>query len=251
VLQLLASVAFAAHQINRNYGRVDLLVLNAGVFAHAYALTEDRMELSWQVNHVAGLALVLNLMPSLLSAPAPRIVLVASSGHYTFDWAKWGYGDFNVSAFPMPQDVYNPVTAYGASKAANVLTARELARQFGPRGVQAFSVHPGFVRTGFATPREADVQTASAFVQWFLLYVVAPSTALFWRLMPTVLSASQGAGVVLYPCLSAVADKDNGAYFSVGPLLGTSSPATQNMTTAKALWDRTEMALLFRKAVHG
>ena len=42
---------------------------------------------------------------------------------------------------------YGEWLAYGRSKTANALFARELARRGGPRGLLSFSVHPGAIMT--------------------------------------------------------------------------------------------------------
>ena len=72
---------------------------------------------------------------------------------------------------------YSPWIAYGRSKTANALFARELATRAGPRGLLSFSVHPGGIFTAlgrhltedlmnemaaFATERAATATTASA-----------------------------------------------------------------------------------------
>ena len=243
----LYSVSMFSVRMVRQYDKIDLLVLNAGMLAHTYEESEDGIEMTWHVNHVAGQALTMYLLPVLLSSKESRVVAVASSGHYSLDFLSSYAHIFNVRAQPMPRESWNQVSSYGASKAANILMAREIAQRYGDRGMRAFSVHPGFVATEFATPRINAVQASSqsAFVKWFLLNVVAPSTRLFWKWAPTTISATQGAGVVLYPCLNENASlKVNGEYFSVigGPI--NSSAATMNLTTAKELWDATELLLL-------
>jgi NAD(P)-dependent dehydrogenase (short-subunit alcohol dehydrogenase family) len=40
---------------------------------------------------------------------------------------------------------YNKWHAYGQSKTANMLMALSLAEKLGPRGLRAFSVHPGTI----------------------------------------------------------------------------------------------------------
>ena len=42
---------------------------------------------------------------------------------------------------------YAPFVAYGRSKTANALFARELAHRAGPQGLLSFSVHPGAIIT--------------------------------------------------------------------------------------------------------
>jgi NAD(P)-dependent dehydrogenase (short-subunit alcohol dehydrogenase family) len=44
-------------------------------------------------------------------------------------------------------DRYDGLRAYKASKLANVLFTRELARRWGPLGVSTAAAHPGMVRS--------------------------------------------------------------------------------------------------------
>jgi NAD(P)-dependent dehydrogenase (short-subunit alcohol dehydrogenase family) len=44
-------------------------------------------------------------------------------------------------------DRYDGLRAYKASKLANILFTRELARRWGPLGVSAAAAHPGMVRS--------------------------------------------------------------------------------------------------------
>lgn len=45
---------------------------------------------------------------------------------------------------------YNRWTAYGQAKTANMLMALSLAEKLGPKGLHAFSLHPGVIMTNLA-----------------------------------------------------------------------------------------------------
>jgi NAD(P)-dependent dehydrogenase (short-subunit alcohol dehydrogenase family) len=124
--------AFAARKVP-----LDLLINNAGVMAlPKREVTEDGFERQFGTNHLGHFALTGLLMPQLLAAPAPRVVTVASLAH------RNGKIDFNNL---QSEKKYTPWGAYGESKLANILFARELdarAKAVGSKLV-SIPVHPG------------------------------------------------------------------------------------------------------------
>ena len=56
---------------------------------------------------------------------------------------------------------YDKWRAYGQSKTANILLAVSLAEKLGPKGVKAFSLHPGVIMTnlGRSIELETDFQS--------------------------------------------------------------------------------------------
>ena len=129
-------------------GRLDLLINNAGVMAPPKpAVTEDGYELQFGTNHLGHFVLTGLLLPSLLSAAAPRVVTVSSVAHHG---ATPAVLEGNVG------EPYNSQRAYSNSKLANLLFAFELQRQATARGVTLASVaaHPGVAATGlFSDPQ--------------------------------------------------------------------------------------------------
>ena len=89
-----------------------------------YRETAEGHELQFGTNHLGHFALTGLLLPALLAAPAPRVVTVASIAHHR--------GDESVVE-GNPESSYVAAKAYGNSKLANVLFARELHRR-GHRG---------------------------------------------------------------------------------------------------------------------
>jgi WW domain-containing oxidoreductase len=60
---------------------LDILILNAGVFAVPYTLTKDGYEMTFQVNHLSQFYLTLLLEHSLRSCHNARVVIVSSESH--------------------------------------------------------------------------------------------------------------------------------------------------------------------------
>jgi NAD(P)-dependent dehydrogenase (short-subunit alcohol dehydrogenase family) len=120
---------------------LDLLINNAGVMAlPTREVTPEGFERQFATNHLGHFALTGLLIPSLLAAPAPRVVTVASIAHRT------GKIEFdNLQG----ERKYNPREAYNRTKLANILFARELEKRARAAGSKLVSipVHPGVSRT--------------------------------------------------------------------------------------------------------
>jgi NAD(P)-dependent dehydrogenase (short-subunit alcohol dehydrogenase family) len=120
--------------------RIDLLINNAGALFGARRLTEDGLERSFAVNHLAYFVLTLGLRERLRAAAPARVVNTASTMH------RVGWLDFDDLQYAR---FYNGVLAYARSKLCNILFTRELARRWAGTGVTVNCHHPGFVRTRF------------------------------------------------------------------------------------------------------
>lgn len=79
------------------------------------------------------------LLPALLRGDAPRVVTLSSAGHSRSDV------DLDDPGFERTE--YSAWDAYGRSKSANALFARELAHRYGGQGLLSYSVHPGAIIT--------------------------------------------------------------------------------------------------------
>lgn len=69
---------------------------------------------------------------------ASRVVILSSLAHRFGDVA---FDDINFEGH------YDPMATYAQSKTANLWTAIEIERRFGPQGIHTWSVHPGAVLT--------------------------------------------------------------------------------------------------------
>lgn len=78
-LASLRSVRNCADQVKSRIPRIDILVLNAGIFMPSHTLSEDGIELTFQVCHL-GHFYFTKLLDDLLDYRS-RVVIVASHGH--------------------------------------------------------------------------------------------------------------------------------------------------------------------------
>ncbi len=128
-----------ADQYKRAHDRLDVLVNNAGLYLSKRHETEDGIEATWAVNHLAPFLLT-HLLLDVIKASAPaRIVTVASDAHRA--------GTLDFDDLEMKQK-YRWIAAYAQSKLANVVFTYELARRLEGSGVTATCMHPGTVATG-------------------------------------------------------------------------------------------------------
>lgn len=135
----LSTVRSFADEYLDSHDAVDVLINNAGVMACPFGRTVDGFETQFGTNHLGHFLLTARLAPALLRGAAPRVVTLTSAGHSRSDV------DLEDPNFDTTE--YSPWVAYGRSKTANALFARELARRAGPRGLLSFSVHPGGILT--------------------------------------------------------------------------------------------------------
>ena len=198
----LDSVRRFARAFLDKYDRLDALVNNAGLVSFSLRRTVDGFERMFGVNHL-GHFLLTELLLDRLQASAPsRIVILSSLAHtgragnrLTINFDDLGY----------EKRQFAGMQAYGESKLANVLHARELAKRLDGTGVAVFSVHPGWVRSNL--PGGGVV----GFIQNVLLRPVSP--------LLTLMSSADGAQAPLHCLLDDDAPNHSGAYFSQNGLL--------------------------------
>ncbi|MCP9820573.1 SDR family oxidoreductase [Synechococcus sp. Cruz-9H2] len=186
VLQLdladLASVRAGADWMRELYGRLDLLINNAGVMAPPRGLTRDGFELQFGINHLGHFALTSALLPLMEGRPDARVVTVTSGAQY---FGRIAFDDLQ------SEQRYDRWAAYSQSKLANVMFALELNERLAAAGstVASLAAHPGLART--------NLQPASVASNGSRLEELA------YRLMdPLFQSAAMGALPQLYAATS-------------------------------------------------
>mmetsp|Transcript_1108 Transcript_1108/g.1692 ORF Transcript_1108/g.1692 Transcript_1108/m.1692 type:complete len:347 (-) Transcript_1108:380-1420(-) len=110
---------------------LDILVCNAGIAFMKFFLTEDGIESQFAVNYVGHFFLVNLLLDTIkLSAPS-RIVLVGSDLYSMFGFSQSEGIPLDRGILNSPKH-YDSLVAYGRSKLALILLARELFKRLGP-----------------------------------------------------------------------------------------------------------------------
>jgi NAD(P)-dependent dehydrogenase (short-subunit alcohol dehydrogenase family) len=120
-------------------GPLDVLVGNAGVMASPESRTAEGWELQFATNHLGHFALATGLHGALAAAGDARVVSVSSTAHLR---SPVVFEDIHFRRRP-----YDPWTAYGQSKTANVLFAVAASRRWAADGITVNALHPGGIRT--------------------------------------------------------------------------------------------------------
>jgi NAD(P)-dependent dehydrogenase (short-subunit alcohol dehydrogenase family) len=215
----LASVRKAAEEILSRWGRLDVLVNNAGGTWTQRQHTAQGIEYTFGVNHLGHFYLT-NLLLDRLRADAPaRVVSVTSVGHH----AAFGGMQFDDL---QSEKRYEGMEVYCRSKLANVLFTRELAKRLQGSGVTANAVHPGWVRSSFAM----DGDTTG--FMGFGMRVIRP----------VQISPRRGAKTSIYLATSPdVAGRT--AMYWVRSKPGHMSRHARDDAAAERLWDESERIL--------
>jgi retinol dehydrogenase 12 len=119
---------------------IDVLVNNAGAYLEKKQITEDNIEKTFAVNHLAPFLLTHDLLPLLRKSNSGRVLTVSSYSHYTTPLC------INRIIDPWP---YIGLLAYKRSKLCNVLFVYELNRRY--EEITGFAVDPGLVNTAIAS----------------------------------------------------------------------------------------------------
>jgi NAD(P)-dependent dehydrogenase (short-subunit alcohol dehydrogenase family) len=226
----LSSVRAFAQASAAENEELDLLVNNAGVMALPRRETADGFEMQFGTNHLGHFALTGLLLDRLLARPEPRVVTVSSGAH------RMGKIDFDDL---QGERRYRRWGAYGQSKLANLLFARELQRRAEEAGLplRSLAAHPGYAAT--------NLQSAAGRMDRGLVSRLGSAVmAVSNRVMAQ--SDEMGALPLLYA--ATVPDVPGGAYVGPDkmfeqrghPTLVGSSNAGQDMDTARRLWEVSE-----------
>jgi NAD(P)-dependent dehydrogenase (short-subunit alcohol dehydrogenase family) len=134
-----ASVLECVAKVKDHGRKLDALILNAGVMALPKLELAHGYERQFFTNHIGHFILTTGLLDML--ADDARVVVLSSGAHMMAP--KEGIQFDNLAG----EKGYRAWTAYGQSKFANLLFAKELARRFAGTRKTANAVHPGVIKT--------------------------------------------------------------------------------------------------------
>jgi WW domain-containing oxidoreductase len=133
------SVTACVQEVKNQTDKLDAIVCNAGIMALPQLLQISGYEAQFFTNHIGHFILVTGLLDHL--ADLGRVVMLSSDAHRTAP--AEGVQFDNLSG----DKGYQAWRAYGQSKLANLLFAKELARRLPKVGQSANAVHPGVIKT--------------------------------------------------------------------------------------------------------
>jgi NAD(P)-dependent dehydrogenase (short-subunit alcohol dehydrogenase family) len=188
--------------------RVDVLINNAGAIFSDRRITEDGLERTFALNHMAYFVIAEGLRERLAAAGSARIVSTASAAHQR---ARLDLDDLQLARG------YSPIKAYGRSKLCNILFTRELGRRLQGSGVTANCLHPGFVATRFGDHAGGNI---SRFVGLAKIFAITPE---------------KGADTIVYLASSPEVANTTGGYFFRRKQIEPSHAARDDVSAAE-LW---------------
>jgi NAD(P)-dependent dehydrogenase (short-subunit alcohol dehydrogenase family) len=136
-----AGVRRGAEQILARVPALHVLINNAGIFADERVVTEDGVELTFAVNHIAPFLLTELLAPRLEASATTvpsRVINVASIAHTR--------GRIHLHDLTLANG-WTGYAAYAMSKLANVMHTLTLAERRPADKLVAYSLHPGVIGT--------------------------------------------------------------------------------------------------------
>ena len=142
----LNSVKKFTEDFKESFGKLDLLINNAGIMACPETRIGNGWESQFAVNHIGHFLLTKELMDTMAENDGARFVSLSSSAH-SLTGILWDDIHFQNNS-------YDKWMAYGQSKTASSLIAIEFHRRMVDKGVSGFSVHPG----GILTPLQRHLQ---------------------------------------------------------------------------------------------
>ncbi|SHF27832.1 NAD(P)-dependent dehydrogenase, short-chain alcohol dehydrogenase family [Seinonella peptonophila] len=200
-------------KVKAAYHHVDILINNAGGLMKSLQMTEEGIEKTFALNHIAPFLLTHLLLDQLKKSSQARIINVTSSGH--------SVGVFDLDNLNAEKSFNGPFL-YVQAKLANILFTYELARRLKETAITVNCLHPGFVQTNFGEN-----------ANW--LYRIFVNRLL----KPFMISPEEGAQTTLYLATSNEVKHISGKYF-VKKKPVKSARKTYDESLAKQLWGISE-----------
>ncbi|XVF10580.1 hypothetical protein REPUB_Repub07fG0194800 [Reevesia pubescens] len=218
-LNSMASVRKFASEYQASSLPLNLLINNAGVMASPFMLSHDNIELQFATNHL-GHFLLTNLLLETMKNTAResnregRIVNLSSEAHKLVYSEGIRFDKIN------DESGYSCWFAYGQSKLANILHAKELARHLKEEGMEitANSLHPGAIMTNLMRHHGFINSIGHMVGKYFLKNI------------------PQGAATTCYVALHPQVKGVSGEYF-FDSNIGQPSSKAKDADLAKRLWD--------------
>lgn len=195
---------------------LDGIIANAGIMALPEREVAHGIELQLMTNHFGHFLLVTGLLGRL--TPAGRVVMLSSTAHFRAYPEGIRFDDLDASK------EYTPWGAYGQSKLANLLFAKELSKRL-PAGQTANSVHPGVIWTNLGRHMGGLMQGVASVVGPLMLK-----------------SVPQGAATSCYVAAHPEAGHISGEYWK-DCRVATPSANGRDDALAEELWERTESVI--------
>jgi NAD(P)-dependent dehydrogenase (short-subunit alcohol dehydrogenase family) len=194
---------------------LDGIIANAGIMALPKPVVKHGLELQFLTNHIGHFILINGLLDALRDDG--RVVVLSSSAHNNAYPEGIRFDDLDAKGG------YTAWGAYGQSKLANLLFAKQLATRLPKKGQTANSCHPGVISTNLGRHMPKPMM--------FVFSTLGPLLALK--------SVPQGSATQTFLAANPRGADTNGEYFADCNPARTSAHG-RDAALAEALWDKTE-----------
>ena len=194
--------------------KLDGIIANAGIMALPQLESVLGYEKQFFTNHIGHFILITELLNELTDKG--RVVVLSSDAHKGAP--KVGIEFDNLTG----ERGYKPWAAYGQSKLANLLFAKQLAKRLAGTGKTANAVHPGVIKTNLARSMSPLVR--------FALGVAEPLA---------LKNVAEGAATQCYVATRPELEGVTGEYFADCNIAQPSALA-RDAALAVRLWDESE-----------
>jgi retinol dehydrogenase-12 len=208
-LSLVRETRKAARELRERFGKLDVLLNNAGAIFGDYQETSEGLERTFALDHLGYFVITTELL-DLLRASHGRVVSVSSGAH------KLGKLDF---ADLQMKKGYKGLSQYCNAKLMNLLFSNELARR--EPSMTSNALHPGAIASGFGGNGGG----------WF--------GGLFKIVRPFLLTEEQGAQTSIWAASDPALEKVTGKYF-IKQRERTPAARARSAGDARRLWTETE-----------
>lgn len=188
-LSLMAETRKLADSFLTQYGRLDVLINNAGAMYQSRTYTSEGLEYTFALNHMSYYLLTRLLLDRLVESRPARVVNTSSGAHYLT-------GGVNFDDLQRRRGWFIGFRRYNETKLMNVLFTLALARRVDASAVTVNAIHPGLVASGFGLNDAGP-----------LSFGVALASRLFG------LSTAEGARTGIHVASSPVGGQVTGSYF--------------------------------------
>ncbi|RLV04567.1 short-chain dehydrogenase [Streptomyces griseocarneus] len=190
-----AAAATAIQRIQADFGRIDVLIDNAGVEGPIGPTWEIPVEQWWdavRINTLSTVATAHAAIPLMIRHGGGRIISISSAaGRH-----RWP-----------------TLSSYSVAKAAGIAFIENIASEARHHGVLAFSLHPGIVTTGLTTSALNEIDSADPWrrrrARWIREQIEAGQAVPLPRVIAAVLELATGPAAALSGRYLTVEDIDS------------------------------------------
>lgn len=237
---------------------LDVLLLNAGVMKSpgaqfigqelqaGFDMTKEGFEYHIGVNHIGHAYLTKLLLNDLKNTATKkktsgaRIVFISSMAEAGAPDVGFIFKDWNPVDGTMPKN-YEDGIAYGQSKLANYIYAKELSLQLNETSVSVYSCHPGIIKSDLSRYMEKELNKQTEEQGEVVKFL---NNILMMAFESTMMDVQTGAMTQLHLSTAEQESLVNGGFYHpIGRLVKPSHPLSEDEATRKRLWIETEKAI--------